>query len=426
MQIRNENEAEYSKRYGVSLKKQLESFSGITEKESIDDFSGNSDIDSVTIKTIPADVRLCYCIGLADGSYVRQLRKTLPDGGRMVIYEPEMSRFLRSCCIYDFSELFADDRIDIVAGDGDIKDLLGYATLREFSPLALTHLYVICQNGYEVRYPNVKTKLISAVKDLLLGVGAELETTVKHSREATRNRLCALSLLRQSSTAGELFRRIPTREIPVILVGAGPSLSKNAGELKNAKNRALIISCTHAMETLEKNQVSADLSIMLDFEEGYDFCQHDKDRQYRILFHTQSAIDIQKLYAGKGIYYDFKKNGVAFPGTESEISGFPTGGSVITCAFSLFLNAGFRKFILLGEDLAYAKEGHTHSGSHVDEKESSSDCFVPAIDGGMVRTRNDWRIFLRFFKEQIQKHPEIQVIDATEGGALIEGHKLLH
>ena len=300
MQIRNENEAEYSKRYGVSLKKQLESFPGIKEKESIGELSGKVDDDAITIEPIPADVRLCYCIGLTDGCFVRSLRKTLSDVGRMVVYEPEMCVFLRACCSYDFSDLFADEQIDIVIGNGDLREDLEHATLRDISPLVLNHLYVICQKGYEERYPNIRIELIKAVKDIFLGGSAELETTVKHSRESTRNRLCTLSLLRKSSTAGALFQRIPTREIPVILVGAGPSLSKNAKELKAAKNKALIISCTHAMETLERNQASADLAIMVDFEEGYDFCQHDKDRQYQILFHTQSAIDIQRLYAGKG------------------------------------------------------------------------------------------------------------------------------
>ena len=44
------------------------------------------------------------------------------------------------------------------------------------------------------------------------------------------------------STVKAFFDNVKNKDVPVILVGAGPSLEKNVKELKNVNKRALIIS----------------------------------------------------------------------------------------------------------------------------------------------------------------------------------------
>ena len=50
---------------------------------------------------------------------------------------------------------------------------------------------------------------------------------------------------------------------------------------------------------------------------------------------------------------------------------------------------------------------------------------VESIDGGKVKTIYNLKMYLEWFEDQIQKYPNINVIDATEGGALIHGSKVM-
>ena len=49
---------------------------------------------------------------------------------------------------------------------------------------------------------------------------------------------------------------------------------------------------------------------------------------------------------------------------------------------------------------------------------------VDGVNGGKVRSRYDWLIYKDWFEDAIRALPEIEVIDATEGGALIKGSKV--
>ena len=45
--------------------------------------------------------------------------------------------------------------------------------------------------------------------------------------------------------------------------------------------------------------------------------------------------------------------------------------------------------------------------------------------GDMVKSRYDWIIYRNWFESAIQQLPDVEVIDATEGGALIHGSETM-
>ena len=86
---------------------------------------------------------------------------------------------------------------------------------------------------------------------------------------------------------------------------------------------------------------------------------------------------------------------------------------------------GVREIVLIGQDLAYDGE-MTHAGGvelHI-VNESYGMKMVDGVNGGKVRSRYDWLIYKDWFEDAIRALPEIEVIDATEGGALIKGSKV--
>jgi hypothetical protein len=85
----------------------------------------------------------------------------------------------------------------------------------------------------------------------------------------------------------------------------------------------------------------------------------------------------------------------------------------------------------VGQDLAYGRDGHSHAaGTNYANKiysggESLDYFYVKANDGGKLLTDRSFYQFLTFFQDWIEKYSEREYINATEGGAYIQGTKLM-
>ena len=99
--------------------------------------------------------------------------------------------------------------------------------------------------------------------------------------------------------------------------------------------------------------------------------------------------------------------------------------SAANMAYELAYYLGFKDIVLIGQDLAYGKDGKSHADGHpYMENYKESDLYVPAYGGdGMVRTSKVWNMFRNFFEKDIAqtKTKGVTTYNATEGGARIEG-----
>ena len=91
---------------------------------------------------------------------------------------------------------------------------------------------------------------------------------------------------------------------------------------------------------------------------------------------------------------------------------------------------GSKTVILIGQDLAMTGN-HTHAdGTFKDKMDeidiNSGEYFeVESVDGGKVLTRDDFDRYRKWFKAYTEKWDAITLVDATEGGALIHGSKVM-
>jgi hypothetical protein len=109
------------------------------------------------------------------------------------------------------------------------------------------------------------------------------------------------------------------------------------------------------------------------------------------------------------------------------------GMSAANMAFELTYHGGFDNVILIGQDLAYGKEGSSHSKGNVwgeDQivQDNEKTLQTPAYGGeGTVSTSQTWKLFLNFYEKDVADvrslSPEVNLINATEGGARIQGTK---
>lgn len=89
---------------------------------------------------------------------------------------------------------------------------------------------------------------------------------------------------------------------------------------------------------------------------------------------------------------------------------------------------GAKIVILVGQDLAF--QGNiTHAGNGIDFKQyNQGDIkYVEDINGNKIKSRTDWVRYLDWFVSEIKKlNGRVDVIDSTEGGAKIEGTRLMN
>jgi len=102
--------------------------------------------------------------------------------------------------------------------------------------------------------------------------------------------------------------------------------------------------------------------------------------------------------------------------------------SAANMAYELAYFMGYKTIVLIGQDLAYAEDGQSHSKGHVfgeqEVKFKESDEYVTKYGGnGVIRTTKTWNMFRNFFEKDIEhtKEEGVITINATEGGARIQG-----
>jgi len=244
--------------------------------------------------------------------------------------------------------------------------------------------------------------------------------------------------------------------IPLIIVGAGPSLRKNAHLLKQAKGRALIIAAVTAYKPLLKYGVIPDFVIAaekVDLPEYFTYGDEDKKTRF-LLGEVSHPNMFKREVLGKFVYFNFyvklSKAQAALWGSEY----FPaSGGSVTTCAFDFGRVFGCDPIIMVGQDMSFGS-GRTHvdGGVYIDqnvridaeakkivieEEYVKPDMttgtltnefellWLKGLDGKPIPSKFDWVTFHQWFERQMTALREsgsgLKVINATEGGAYIEG-----
>jgi hypothetical protein len=216
-----------------------------------------------------------------------------------------------------------------------------------------------------------------------------------------------------------------------IIVSTGPSLTKQLPLLKQIQDYVTIISVDASLPILEKWNIKPDFVTSIERVEATAkfFKNTSKEFQKEIIMLHASLQheEVLKNSHGKKIivmrpyafnrYYSLHKYGY-----------LGTGMSAANMAFDLARYMKYENIILIGQDLAYAEDGKSHAKDHVfgeeEVKYKPSDTYVTKYGGeGLVRTSYVWNMFKNFFEKDIEeaKYQGITTINATEGGARIEG-----
>lgn len=211
----------------------------------------------------------------------------------------------------------------------------------------------------------------------------------------------------------------------VVLVAAGPSLDKNIHVLKEALNKhaSIKVLCVGTVfKKLINYGITPNAAFVMDANEiVYAQIEGLENLDVPLVLNSSTYFKISKNYRGKK--YLACQSGFD-PAEKLGHHLFNTGNSVTTLALDFAIQSKASKIILIGCDMAYTDDNSHASGTiqvHNTSKETT--VTVKGYYGETVRTTIQLSMFREWIERRIGSEDvkSIKLINATEGGAFIEG-----
>ncbi|EPZ3804217.1 6-hydroxymethylpterin diphosphokinase MptE-like protein [Campylobacter jejuni] len=368
------------------------------------------------------------CIyGIGNALLIKNLAKHYK---HLFVFESEIELFILALSTIDLSEELKVYKVvlfDCVAKGLEIQIAMIFDQQSILECLSLYEMFI--SSHYYLKYYEASILFVN-------------ELCIKSASVAIRNAdiTCFLPLL----THGQFLQNIPSmlESIPfqrilsqrknkfenAIVVSAGPSLAKQLPLLKAYQDKAVIFCADGALSMLEKEGIVPDYVTNLDFTDlAMKFFQNKENLKQSIIalecathpniVHSLKAENCMIVLRNKALYQRFNLNDFGYIDTGTHVSHF---------SYTLALALGFKNIIMIGQDLAFDKEGNSHSkgfdfGEKFSGEENIDKLKVPAYAGkGEVLTHitwNDYRIKLEYLFACNSK--EAKFYNATEGGARI-------
>lgn len=383
------------------------------------------------------DFATVIIVGIHDAIHIRNILKHVKPTTNVMIYEPSINVFIKAIEEIDLTFLFEENIPVGLVVDGINEQELPVYFSKMINYDSMTMLKVYISPNYDKLFTLKVKKFVSSVKKYSFDIEKNWNTVVRYTTVNAENVFNNIKYLYEGYSIGSLGNLIP-KNVPSIIVSAGPSLNKNILDLKNAVGKANIIATDTAMKPLLNAGIIPNFFVVVDGLKPGLLFEHKDISKVPMVTMTAISTSPMKIHKGKKFFYasdsmlEEKIMDCAYEKDSNTvlIPALPSGGSVANSAFSLARFMGSETIILVGQDLAMTGNKTHADGTFKDKMDSidveSGEYFeIEAIDGGKVLTRLDFKMYLDWFEEQIKEMGDMRVIDATEGGAKIHGTEIM-
>ncbi|CDB75741.1 putative uncharacterized protein [Clostridium sp. CAG:265] len=376
------------------------------------------------------DKTVVVTYGVLDGEYLLELSRIKSKSFKIIVFEKsdELIKKMKNDKYYnDFIE---DERIKIFKYDESKIDLI----LK--NELELANIYNVKTVDNEILYYYNSEEILKITKELKKIITHNIinDNTIKHFSERWFESFVKNFKYTLNSIFFEEIKN-KFKNKSAIVISAGPSLEKNIELLKECHEKFVIISGGRTLEKLKEIGVKPDFFIMIDGDEiAYDLVKENLKFNIPLIFCNATNEKILQNHDGIKIYeptsVDFIMNIL-----NRNAEGRFGGGSVAHACISTAIYLGCNNIIFIGQDLAYtndkvhaefceAKDDKYKEEEVFDNIINKNDLFVDDIYGKKVRTSNPLNMFRENIEVIIKQHKDIKFINATEGGAHINGSEV--
>lgn len=370
-----------------------------------------------------------FLFGIGSGLYVKSMIQNSPKEANIIVYEPSVRIFLAALEETDLSEEIKDRPIGFVVEGLNETEFLpvvqGVLTLE-----TLEFFISEVHPNYKAAFPMLLREKMKQLMKHTERFFVNFNTRRLLQGHAARNVLYNLPYVAQGYHTMQLSKVIPY-DGAAVLISAGPSLDKNIEQLKRAKNHLFMVAVDTAVKPLLKRGIFPDVFITLDGRKPLELLKGAE--WLPVVSNPVARYELLDQQKGKKIFFFdgyqlpldlYVQNGKVLPGVS-------VGGSVACSGFSLLYKMGFETVILVGQDLAYTDDKSHADGTFQEKMPKENTEYMIRVKGNYqdtVPTLTNLKIYLEWFADYIKGAKEkgnFRVINATEGGAYIEGTELM-
>lgn len=366
-----------------------------------------------------ADESILFMYGLSSGSYVREFIKNTKKNVKCIIYEPCVDVFMQVIKNIDIRDILGSSRAYIVVEGINDED---------FSIVVERWLQLYNKDTNKIMVAPKYTDLFNEEYELFLQRIKELyekfyifvNTDIGFGKKFAKNGMNNMAFLIGCRSGIELQGKFP-EDMPAVVVSSGPSLEKNVALLKDIKGKAFIFATDSAVRQVLNIGIKPDAMISIDPAKPVDYFKVDGIGDIPFFVEMYVNTEVLRYVKAKDVFFFSSDSAVwrqLFEKAGSEILDMNIGGSVATAAIANLILWGFKRIILIGQDLAFTGN-RAHAGEEATEISEDNNWFmkVTDINGNEVFIEKDYYIYLKWIENVALNYSDIEFIDATEGGA---------
>ncbi|EHV0366197.1 motility associated factor glycosyltransferase family protein [Campylobacter jejuni] len=378
-----------------------------------------------------------YFYGFGNGILFKALLQN-KNHQHIVVFEKDIEIIWIMFHILDFSNELQSARLMVLENDKlqtqDYTELCSNKPFFQFSRIYFLELMSHYYERFHEDILGLNKKLAENFKNSIVSHGNDPLDALQGIEQFVYN----LPQMITHPSYKELLSKRKGINDTAIIVSTGPSLTKQLPLLKKYASKATIFCADSSYPILAKHGIKPDYVCMLERDEivaecfNNDFGEFDKD----ILFIVKSVTHphtIKYLQKNNRAFILVSTYASFIQYLKLDYFGyFNMGFSVAHMNFLLTIHLKYKNIILIGQDLAYAKDGQTHSQGfihanlHNGDYERDLDRFSTTAYGGngKVQSSEIWTLFRHNFEKDIvniKMNYHITTYNCTEGGARIEG-----
>ncbi len=373
-------------------------------------------------------------VGLGLGYVAEELLKLIRPDQQILIVDKDYAILKAALPFKRFDKIIKDKRVHMALFGSKVEHV--NSVFQPFMDrIEYEGLEVFIDRGSVIidpeAYKSFKEKLLSVLRTANVG---ELTNFVQMFR-FTNNEILNTPYYITSPGVDVLKDLIQDR--PAIVVSGGPSLNKNIELIHKLKNKALVIALGTTLKPLLKRGIVPDIVIAIDPAPAQVKYFDNIDIPKDIFLVTTNVFNPRALIYWKGPSF-WINDGSPYVRFLDSISGYfksriYMGMTVAHAATSLAYYMGANPVILVGQDLSYSsKKTHVDGAAlakEIDITKIKDVIWVPGNYEEKVPTLRNFVAYIKLFEDMARsfktKRPDFLLINATEGGAKIEGTEVM-
>ncbi|EOI3220599.1 motility associated factor glycosyltransferase family protein [Campylobacter jejuni] len=378
-----------------------------------------------------------YFYGFGNGVLFKALLQN-KNHQHIVVFEKDIEIIWIMFHILDFSSELQNSRLMVLNTNKlEIQDYNELCSSKPFFQFSRIYFLELMSHYYERFHEDIlglNKKLAENFKNSIVSHGNDPLDALQGIEQFVYN----LPQMITHPSYKELLSKRKNLSDTAIIVSTGPSLTKQLPLLKKYASKATIFCADSSYPILAKHGIKPDYVLSLEriplTSEFFnnDFGEFDKDIMFIVksVTHPHTIKYLQKnnrafiLVSTYASFIQYLKL--------DYFGYFNMGKSVANMSYLLTEYLNYKNIILIGQDLAYAKDGFSHTKDyknldkhegHFQRDKGKFQCLAYG-GNGKVESSRIWTMFRLIFENDInyfQKLFNITTYNCTEGGARIEG-----